>query len=94
MLASDDRRTLVQTLSYTLNDNRNNYARLNLAGTAGAWSARTNNDQQWIRAASGVRKWLTGVLLQGNADCCGQWVNNRLLNEHFQNANKHSSRIF
>ncbi|XP_072041290.1 lactadherin-like [Amphiura filiformis] len=48
-----------------------NNARLNRAamtGTTGAWSAQTNDGNQWIQVALGVPTWVTGVLIQGRED--------------------------
>ena len=51
-------------------------ARLNRvaqAGTTGAWSARTNDGNQWIQAALGRPTRVTGVLIQGRP-AHRQWV--------------------
>ncbi|XP_072047054.1 uncharacterized protein [Amphiura filiformis] len=55
-----------------------NNARLNrvaVPGTTGAWSAQTNDFNQWIQVALDDPTWVTGVLIQGREDpVYQQWV--------------------
>ncbi|XP_072047814.1 cartilage intermediate layer protein 1-like [Amphiura filiformis] len=55
-----------------------NNGRLNrvaVPGTTGAWSAQTNDGNQWIQAALVGPTWVTGVLIQGREDYIPQqWV--------------------
>ena len=51
-------------------------ARLNRpaqSGTTGAWSAKTNDANQWIQADLGFQQSVAGVMLQGRQDG-PQWV--------------------
>ncbi|XP_072018223.1 uncharacterized protein [Amphiura filiformis] len=65
---------------YDNTDQGTKNARLNRIaqpGTAGAWIARTNNENgnvEWIQAKLGGLKRVTGVKIQGRQDCCPQWV--------------------
>ena len=52
-------------------------ARLNRPATpptTGAWSAKTNNRNQWIQADLGGLKWVSGVVTQGRNGAYSQWV--------------------
>ena len=54
------------------------YARLNRpkqSPTKGSWSAKTNDENQWIQADLRVRTQVTGIMTQGrNAYSPSQWV--------------------
>ena len=52
-------------------------ARLNFkagGGKTGAWSARYNDMNQWLKVDFGQLVTVTGIKTQGRQDCCNQWV--------------------
>ena len=52
-------------------------ARLNRpaqSGTTGAWSSKTNDQNQWIQADLLLHQRVVGVILQGRADNYNQYV--------------------
>jgi hypothetical protein len=64
-------------------------ARLNRpeqSGTTGAWSAETNNANQWIQADLGGVKSIGGVLIQGRNNYA-QWVTKFKVQYSADNAN-------
>ena len=42
-------------------------------GRTGAWSARTNDVNQWIQVDFGEMKLVSGIVMQGRTEC-EQWV--------------------
>ena len=52
-------------------------ARLDFTATAsrtGAWSAQTNDGNQWLQVEFSKRTKVTGIDTQGRNGCCSQWV--------------------
>ena len=43
-------------------------------GKTGAWSARTNDVNQYLQVDFGHRTKVTEIETQGREDCCNQWV--------------------
>ena len=51
--------------------------RLNFAarnGSAGAWSAKVNDLNQWLQVDLEQQTLITGISTQGRTDCCNQFV--------------------
>ena len=44
------------------------------ASRTGAWSAQTNDGNQWLQVEFSKRTKVTGINTQGRNGCCSQWV--------------------
>ena len=59
-------------------------------GKTGAWSARTNDVNQYLQVDFGHRTKVTEIETQGREDCCNQWVKSYTVSYSNDNNNYHT----